>query len=176
MNDLIKALELSINNKNWYGALFLALCIPDICGYIESPKKKSQDRYEQWFKEYMLSKYSFCVGPEHTPQVFLSPSDCYALRCAILHEGRDVILEQNAREALDRFHFIEPPPRGIQIHCNRINNNILQLQVDIFCNDMINGLRKWQQNIHKIPDIEQRFKNILKVYPSIQIPKMSDTK
>ena len=170
MDNLIKALESSIASKNWYGALFLALSVPDICGYLEFPSKRSQDRYEEWFKKYMLSKYSSCIGPEHTPHVFLSPSDCYALRCAILHEGRDVILEQRAREALDRFHFIEPPPSG-QIHCNQINN-ILQLQVDKFCNDMIDGLQEWKQNINKIPDIEQRLKNILKVYSYKQIPGM----
>ena len=168
MDDLIKALESSVANKNWYGSLFVALSVPDICGYLESPTERSQARYERWFEKYMLPKYSSCVGPSRTPHVFLLPSDCYALRCALLHEGRGDITEQLAREALDRFHFIEPPPSGL-IHCNQINN-VLQLQVDIFCNDVLSGLRKWLQDIQNVPNVEQRIGNILKVYPYNQIP------
>ena len=37
MESLYRALESAITNKNWYAALFIALSIPDICGYIESP-------------------------------------------------------------------------------------------------------------------------------------------
>jgi hypothetical protein len=118
----------------------------------------------------MLPKYSARVGAESTPHVFLSPSDCYALRCALLHEGREEITEQRAREVLDRFHFIEPPPSG-QIHCNQINN-VLQLQVDIFCNDVLSGLREWFQHAQNVPDVRKRIGNILKVYPYNQIPGM----
>jgi hypothetical protein len=171
MNDLIKALESSVASKNWYGSLFVALSVPDICGYLESPTEHSQDRYEGWFKKYMLPKYTSCVGKGRTPHVFFPASDCYALRCALLHEGREEIMEQHARKALDRFHFIEPPPSG-KIHCNQIGNT-LQLQVDIFCNDVLSGLREWLEDIQNVPDVNQRIGNILKVYPCNQIPGMS---
>lgn len=171
MDDLIKALESSIANKNWYGSLFVALSVPDICGYLESPTdRRSQPRYERWFEKYMLPKYSSYVGPDRTLRVFLSPSDCYALRCALLHEGREEITEQSARKILDRFHFIEPPPNR-QIHCNQIDN-VLQLQVDIFCNDVLSGLREWLQDIQNVSNVKQRIGNILKVYPHNQIPGM----
>jgi len=170
MDDLISALESSVANKNWYGSLFVALSVPDICGYLESPTERSQARYERWFEKYMLPKYSSRIGPERTLHTFLSPSDCYALRCALLHEGREEITEQRAREALDRFHFIEPPPGG-QIHCNQINN-VLQLQVDIFCNDILEGLRKWVQDVQNVPDVMKRIGSILKVYPFNRIPGM----
>ena len=170
MDNLIKALESSVASKNWYGSLFVALSVPDICGYLESPTERSQARYERWFEKYMLPKYSARIGPERTPHTFLSPSDCYALRCALLHEGREEITEQRAREALDRFHFIEPPPSG-QIHCNQINN-VLQLQVDIFCNDILDGLRKWFQDVQNAPDVLKRIGSVLKVYPFNRIPGM----
>jgi hypothetical protein len=169
MDDLIKALESSVANKNWYGSLFVALSVPDICGYLESPTERSQARYERWFERYMLSSYSSHIGPEKTPHTFLSPSDCYALRCALLHEGREEITEQRAREVLDRFHFIEPPPLGSRIHCNQINN-VLQLQVDIFCNDILDGLRKWVQDVQDVPEVRKCIGSVLKVYPFNQIP------
>ncbi len=170
MDNLIKALESSVASTNWYGSLFVALSVPDICGYLEFPTERSQARYERWFEKYMLPKYSARIGPERTPHTFLSPSDCYALRCALLHEGREEITEQRAREALDRFHFIEPPPSG-QIHCNQINN-VLQLQVDIFCNDILGGLRKWFQDVQNAPDVLKRIGSVLKVYPFNRIPGM----
>jgi hypothetical protein len=170
MDELIKALELSVASKNWYGALFIALSIPDICGYLESPTVGSQTRYEQWFAKYMLPKYSRGPREDIAPQIFLSPSDCYALRCALLHQGSEEITGQSARKALDRFRFIEPPPSG-QIHCNRIRD-VLQLQVDIFCNDVLSGLRKWLQDIQGNSSIEQCIGNILKIYPNNQIPSL----
>lgn len=100
--------------------------------------------------------------------MFLSPSDCYALRCALLHEGRAEITEQRAREALDRFHFIEPPKSGM-VHCNQ-SDNVLQLQVDIFCQDIINALRAWINDTKSNTDIQQRLSGVLKVYPSNQKP------
>ena len=169
MDDLIKALELSVANKNWYGALFVAMSVPDICGYLEYPTEGSQARYERWFKKYMLPKYSRCIGGDSTPHIFMSPSDCYALRCALLHEGREEITEQRARKALDRFHFIEPPPNCL-IHCNEINNNVLQLQVNIFCNDVLSGLQEWLRDIQNDSNVKQRIGKILKVYPHNQIP------
>lgn len=170
MDNLSKAIESAITNKSWYGALFVALCVPDICGYVESPTTRSQARYEKWFEKYMLNKYSSFIGPDKTPHTFISPSDCYALRCALLHEGREEIVDQRARDALDRFHFIEPPPNR-QIHLNQINN-ILQLQVDVFCKDVLEGLAQWRKDIQGTLDIEQRISNVLQVYPYKQIPGM----
>ena len=118
----------------------------------------------------MSAKYSSHIGPSYTLHVFLSPSDCYALRCALLHEGREEITEQCARDALDRFHFIEPPKSG-SIHCNQIDN-ILQLQIDIFCQDIVNALKSWLENTKKNIGIQERLNNLLRIYPSNQIPGM----
>jgi hypothetical protein len=138
---------------------------------LESPSAQSQKRYEQWFEKYMLSKYSSFNKWDNRHHTFLSPSDCYALRCALLHEGSDNIAVQRARDVLDRFHFIEPPPKAKR-HCNQINN-ILQLQVDVFCTDVLEGLTQWRKDIQEISCIAQRIKNILQVYPHNQIPGMS---
>lgn len=152
MESLAKVLKSAIVDKNWYAALFIALSVPDICGYLESPTTRTQRRYERWFEKYMLSKYTIEMGPNSTSTLhtFLSPSDCYALRCAFLHEGREEILEQRARNVLNRFHFIEPPPRGgDMIHRNQYND-VLQLQVDIFCEEILEGLRNWRQDVNTV--------------------------
>ena len=137
MDNLIQALDGCVKSENWYGALFIALTLPDICGKIDQPD--SQHHYAAWFDRYVKSKYV------HGDWTFLTGNDCYALRCAFLHEGKDNISTQNAKETVEKFYF-RAPGRGT-MHCNKFNNTLLQLQVDIFCNDIKEGVLSWLKNI-----------------------------
>lgn len=145
MKQFIEAVEKSIENENWYGALVVALTLPDMAGWVDDPRKGSHARYTAWFEEFVLPTYKRPVGPNHVIETFLPPGDCYALRCAILHEGRDETTDQRARDVLKRFQFVVPP-KGSEIHCNLLGNK-LQLQVDIFCRDMCQGAQQWLQSI-----------------------------
>jgi hypothetical protein len=42
MKKLIEAVYKSIENKNYYGALFMALCLPDIFGKMQYPEINSK--------------------------------------------------------------------------------------------------------------------------------------
>lgn len=152
MNDLIKALEECLLSHNWHAALFVALSLPDICGKIETPLiNSSQQRYAEWFNKYVTPKYTSINTQTGQENIFLSGNDCYALRCAYLHEGVDDVTMQRAREAVDSFLFIVAPI-GMTIHCNMLNAK-LQLQVNIFCTDIMNGVNSWlndiENDIHK---------------------------
>lgn len=70
MNNIFKAIENSLQNKNWYSALVLSLILPDICGKLENNCKSSSERYPEWFDAYLGEKY----------KRFLTGKDCYALR------------------------------------------------------------------------------------------------
>lgn len=91
----------------------------------------------------------------------LGGNDCYALRCAYLHEGADDISKQRAREAVDKFLFIVAPS-GLTIHCNMINNR-LQLQVDIFCADIKDGVVNWLSDIAGDSDKVAETAKLLKI-------------
>ncbi|OAI06564.1 hypothetical protein [Methylomonas methanica] len=146
MNEFIEAIDRSVAVGNWYGALFVALSLPDICGKIDNPAENgSQRRYAAWFDRYIRPKYTHQAGLNSREEVFLSGNDCYALRCAYLHEGSDDTTCQRAREAVDRFHFLVAP-RNCVIHCNMIDTK-LQLQVDIFCEDIKQGVIDWIREI-----------------------------
>jgi hypothetical protein len=135
------AIEKSLQEKNWYAALALALALPDICANVCSPNEGSQRRYVQWYNQYMLSKYTSYIGPRKEEHVFLLGEDCYALRCALLHEGTHEITEQRAKQVLESFSFIVPPEGGT-VHMNQ-HNDSLQLQVDIFCRDICSSVHNW---------------------------------
>ena len=41
MQRFTSAIEQALADKNWYGALTLALTLPDICGKMENPQERS---------------------------------------------------------------------------------------------------------------------------------------
>lgn len=162
MKQLIDSIHLALANKNWYAAITITLILPDICGKLERPSEKSETRYVDWFNRYIQPKYTAQIGAQHQTHVFLSGNDCYALRCAYLHEGSDDIVEQKARKALERFVFVSPPPGSI-IHCNQPGNK-LQLQVDIFCKDLCEGVERWLSDIKNDATILNRMNRLLTIY------------
>ena len=161
MDEIINSLETAVSNKNWYGALFIALSLPDICGKIDALYKGSGARYASWFEQYIQSKYTHVNEYKNETTISLSGNDCYALKCAYLHEGVGDITNQRAREAVDNFHFIAPINNMI-IHCNKMNNK-LQLQVDIFCTDIIDGTKLWLSEIEKGDPRSSKIQNLLSI-------------
>ena len=165
MERFTSAVYLALDNENWYGALAVALTLPDICGRLENPDSGSKQRYVAWFDRYMLDRYSH----PRFPHVFLCGEDCYALRCSYLHEGGNNIEEQRARKALRDFHFIAPRP-GATIHLNQYNDT-LQLQTDIFCRDICDGVQRWSQEVLQAnPTVQERAKGLLVVHPPGNVP------
>lgn len=161
MQHFVTAIRAAIEERNWYAALSLALTIPDICGWLEDPGAPSQDRYVSWFSRFLGSKYTRPVGPDHEMHEFLSGQDCYALRCAFLHEGREEITNQHARQVLERFEFTVAPPGWI-VHLNRGGTG-LQLQVDIFCRDFAEAGEEWLRTVGSQPEILLRMSSLLRI-------------
>lgn len=160
VKQFIDAVMQSVKDENWYAALGLALLMPDICGKLEDPAAKSQKRYVDWYNHWMLPKYSVVFG-DGTSEVFLTGRDCYALRCAFSHEGRDEISDQNAREVLTRFIFRRPHPHH-KWHCNRFNDT-LQLQVDIFAKDICDSTKAWLQQASQQGEVAQRIAELIEI-------------
>jgi len=168
MKRFLNSVDIALRAKDWYGALSTALTLPDICGRIEAPEQSSKARYVDWFNRYLRDLYTSEIGSEHKPHVFLHGEDCYALQCSYLHEGGGSIIEQQARKALDSFHFITPPLNGIMVHKNYLNlNNVLQLQVDIFCREICTAFEKWMDSVvYGNTELEGRLKNLLEIHIS----------
>ncbi len=60
MEQFSNAIRNCLDSQNWYGALFISLAVPDICGNITYPELRGQgfvkERYERWVEKY-LSTY-----------------------------------------------------------------------------------------------------------------------
>jgi hypothetical protein len=161
-NHFTESINSSLETKNWYAALLVALTLPDICGYLESPEEKSSSRYVRWFNKYMTPKYTSNIGPNREKHIFLNGSDAYALRCAYLHSGTFHTDKQWIKDALNKFRFVTS--KGY-IHNNQINNT-LQLQVDIFCKEICEAVNEWvnekqeNQEILRLTDTMIEIENI----------------
>jgi len=164
MERFITAINKAIDDENWYAALFIALPLPDICGEIENPNEGIGSRYRSWCERYIVPKYTSWVGTTDAghQHIFLSAGDCYALRCACLHGGSDDVTGQKARETLERFMFVAPHIRKTH-HCNQYGK-ALQLQVDIFCKDMCEGVKQWLKDKEFEPGVRAGIKRLLSIY------------
>ncbi|MFH0828634.1 MAG: hypothetical protein V1907_00415 [Candidatus Kerfeldbacteria bacterium] len=149
MDRFTDAIRKSISDQNWFAALFLSLCMPDICGSLETPDEQVGPRYKRWFGANLATSYSSMFSAE----------DCYSFRCSCLHQG----LDTHQRMSHERIHFITPPPRGNVVHCNMFNN-VLQLQIDIFCEDVAMAVDSWYEAVKNNPEIQARVEALIKIY------------
>lgn len=163
MKRFTESLRSSVRNRDWYTALTSALTLPDVCGRLATPEKKSSVRYPAWFQQWLAPAYTFEMS--RGVRCFLSGDDCYALRCSYLHEGGSDISGQAAQKALDNFHFVSPIP-GSVVHKNLIDNT-LQLQVDLFCLEMADAVDRWAGSVANDPDIQSRMKSLLIIHSSV---------
>jgi len=167
MKVFINAVRAAVKQENWYAALALALTLPDICADLEKPGRHSGERYADWWNTYLLPEYTIPgIEDVREPHVLLSGNDCYALRCAFLHQGLSDISRQRAQEAISRFHFAFPNPnRRIVRHRNQLDD-VLQLQVDLFCEDICLGAEQWEQEkLLKETEIMNRANKMLVIFP-----------
>lgn len=163
MKTFIGSIRLAVANQNWYGALIIALILPDICGKIEFPEKSTNKRYPEWFDKYVINKYEFGDCYQEGNTIFMSGNDCYALRCALLHEGHQDLRAQKASEKLQKIQFVVPKSENNR-HKINFSNIEFQLEVDKFCLDICDGVEKWLSDVSDNQEIQDRMKKLFKIY------------
>lgn len=155
MQNIIDSVRQAVKDRNFYAALFVFLTLPDICVTLESGKTKGI-KYAEWFEKNL---------PQYAG--YLSGNDCYALRCSLLHQGRDNITEQKAREVLEHYVFLTSGS-----HCNLVKDcffdgvkkSFLQLNVQSFCNDICIAVEAWLGKVTIDPIIAERIKETIEIH------------
>lgn len=155
MQKIIDSIYKTLENENWYVALFVSLTLPDICSALEYGKT-SGEKYANWFEQ-NLSQY----------KGFLSGNNCYALRCALLHFGKDDISDQKKQEVLEHYVFLT---KGA--HCNLFKDcvfngekkSFLQLNVQIFCKDICKAVKDWLVSSSTNSAIQDRLKATIEIH------------
>lgn len=156
MEKFTESIRRSIAAENWNAALFMALTLPDLCGAIAYPDiEHSGPRYKHWFNENLSDLNKTIIGGEEV--VFLTASDCWALRCSLLHAGTADISEQRAQEVLNKFEFTTMGMHRIR------TERILTLNVSMFCEEVCDAVEAWYEACKGDPRVQDRVSKILKI-------------
>lgn len=155
---------------NLYVVLSLALTLPDICGSFEDPGPgKSRKRYEAWYKKWLEAAYSQPASHNMPAKIFLTGSDCFQLRCSLLHSG-SADLEGNKVVDIESFKFFDNTMTG---HCNYVGGQsidgiiqptYLQLNAARFCRDVFDAVDKWDASVANDTAIQAEKKKLLFVH------------
>lgn len=193
MDRFTASIRQAVEQKNWFGALFLALAVPDVCGALESPDAKVGERYRDWFNRYLKKQYdpdtmtesmavSFAGIPgmqtslsemlkDFPAEVFecmqnQKPPQGTEFTAEDCYRLRCRCLHQGLPEKLDaeRIHFSAPDPDGrIYIHKNLLNG-VFQLSIDVFCLDICNAVDAWLKDVSGNKEVQNRMTKLIEVY------------
>lgn len=144
MKELLASIEQCLKAQNWYAATALSLTVPDVCAALESLDGRASGKlYAGWFDKYLGAKYGASAGGG---QPWLTGSDCYALRCAFLHQATDDISTQAVRRVYEGIRIHESE------HLLSIQSNLprelgipdtLFICAGMFCQDICEAAMEW---------------------------------
>jgi len=151
MRDFLTQIRTGLEGNLYFLALFSVLAIPDLCGAMGSENgEASREKYQAWFDKYVAPKYNG----------FLSGTDCYFFRCSLLHQGSS----QHPNNTYKRVLFVEPSATTNVFH-NNIMNDALNIDVRIFCNDIISGAEAWLGENEETELYKKNYDKFMRRYP-----------
>lgn len=166
MRDFIAALKGAVETRNVFAALLITVSLPDIAGALMLPDEPNAGpRYKAWWTKYLLATYTRPASTVDEEIIYLSASDAWALRCAILHQGSDIIDGQRTQETLNKFVFVQPRGRMV-VHQNLSggpNGSSLNLQVDQFAGDVISGVEQFLLEYKDDVAFQGRLNDLVKI-------------
>jgi len=152
MRDFLTQIKNGLDANLYLLSLFSALAIPDLCGAMSSENgEASNEKYKAWFDKYVAQKYNG----------FLSGNDCYFFRCSLLHQGSS----QHPNNTYKRVLFVEPSATTNVFH-NNIMNDALNIDVRIFCNDLISGAEEWLNENEETELYKKNYDKFMRRYPN----------
>lgn len=152
MDDLIEQIEKGLQNNLFYLSLFVSLAIPDICGALGSRNGKATGKkYSVWFDNNVGKPKNYNI----------KGLDCYMFRCSLLHQGSTIHNDSTFKRIL----FVEPNASSNTFH-NNIIQGALNIDVRIFCIDIVNAARAWVQTKSNDSIFIKNYTNMIKRYPN----------
>ena len=146
MEHILLQTELCLNAGAYYPALISCLTFPDICSAIDSDNGEANgSKYIAWYDKYVLPHIGDAIRkvdgidlPVEIKDSRLNGKECYWFRCSLLHQGKT----DHKKSIFDRILFIEANS-GITIGHDNLFNNVLHINMKVFCFSVILGARTW---------------------------------
>jgi hypothetical protein len=119
----------------YWSLLHVAVCLPDICGALQSEDgESSKARYIAWCDQYL-------------PNPMLLGSERYRMRCKVLHQGRASVDQPGRYKG---FSFSQPAPTG-QVDHMRLEGSTLILDVGRLADEAHSGVIRWITELETQP-------------------------
>lgn len=151
MEEFLEQIEASCKIGHFYMALFCCLALPDICGAISSEDGIAKgQRYKDWFDAFVAPNY----GGN------LDGSNCYAFRCAALHQGKS----KHKNLGYARIVFLVSTDINQACMHNNVLNDALNLDLREFCHDIVAAVRTWMRCEQANPAFKRNMAAFLKRY------------
>jgi hypothetical protein len=155
LRDILRAMD----GASPFSAIALTLTLPDICGSIEYPEMHRPDqvgeRYRRWCNEW-------------AQMVTVSGADCYALRCAFLHNGGDEFSGPAARYAtFNRTEFtVGQIGGGWAANAIPVGaGQMARIPHETFCRDMVSSAEGWRRARSDDPRVAEAIAGLMRLRP-----------
>jgi len=151
MQDFLTQIEATSALHLYYLALFGALAIPDICGSLEARDgRATRSSYIAWTDQNIAPRW---FG-------LMTGQDCYQFRCSMLHQATT----QHPDSRYSRILFVEPGATTNISHLT-VTDGVLEIDVSLFCRDMISAARAWLLTVEGTEPYETNRTKLITRYP-----------
>jgi hypothetical protein len=121
--------------RAYWALLHVTVCLPDICAALQSANGETKGSlYVAWSDQYLVDPV-------------LSGSECWQMRCKVLHQGRSSIAAQGRYAG---FSFAQPAANG-QVDHKRLEGTTLVLDVGMLAGEMRAGVERWIRDLELHP-------------------------
>ncbi|MBO1061189.1 MAG: hypothetical protein HEQ14_09745 [Aphanizomenon flos-aquae CP01] len=158
MEELVKQIEKALDSNLYYLALISTLVLPDIAGAISySPKgSSSEEFYIKWFDKYVDDKA-------------LTGKESYLFRHKIVHQGTSIVHGSSSFKKIAFVYTKTTTERQIFLH-NILDDlggrGILYVDINIFCDSVIRGIRKWLHEVENTEQFQKNYSKFIKFHPN----------
>lgn len=151
MESILQDIEKALAAGCYYVAVHMVLALPDICAALESPNGETSGRqYRSWYDGHLAPLYPM-----------ITATDCYSLRCGVLHQGR----MGHPKMQYARIVFTIPTQGNIILHKNIIDD-ALNIDVVAFCGDFIAAVRAWANSKHNDMNVQNNTLKLVQYRPN----------
>jgi hypothetical protein len=152
-STILGQIERSLQLKLYYVALITSLTIPDICGAIDSESGESdKNKYINWFDTYVKKRFT-----NNRP---ITGTECYYLRCAVLHQGIT-----NHSKNPGNISFVSWEQASTNINPFLTNDHLgLIVETNSFCYNIIYGAYEWLDKEFNSIHFKKNMENFITLY------------
>jgi hypothetical protein len=152
MSDYLGQIQGALSKRFYLPALMACVGIPDICGALDHEGISKPRFYKYWFEKYAKAKF-LMFGKS-----YMDGDDCYALRCALLHQGKS----SSPKHKLQFVNFNKYHLAGSGLLAQKDGGLIIDTKK--FCNNMIDAAFEWLDEVHSTPRFKKNSKNFIRVF------------